>query len=500
VSARNGKRQAKERTTVDLLPNQWLTSAQPPRSYTTLASPWGVAHGVTFGDGYRTANYGSRVALWGDKDAALLKYFPLSPTSQVESEGGVPGIVVEGLPRFFKDLPSLDEAPAYLYGWLAGYFAADGCVTDAGLPLLACARRDVLQFVRDLCDRLGVVTHGIRSQRRVGLGKEETEIFTLPFSRASLTEEFFLIEEHRSRWLEHRDVAARLGWVVESVTETDEVEEVFCAEVPDTHDFVLEDHILTGNCFSCGYQGAFVVLVKDMLEIPYSDAIAWVRKRGGIERVKKFLAKKAADPKTVDTTKQINEASLALYVTPPLEACSKRLFMPEDAEACGVLWDTERDMWIVPVRDPDTGVLWGWQEKNERYFRNRPTSMTKSKTLFGLHTYEDDTAILVESPLDVVRLRACGFKAGLSSFGAGVSDVQMSLIRDHFETVIIALDNDTDGAKHSERLRTEWSRRGLALKFLDYSGAAGAKDVGEMGADQIKNAVRNAYSSVVARF
>lgn len=251
-------------------------------------------------------------------------------------------------------------------------------------------------------------------------------------------------------------------------------------------------------CFSCGYRGPFILLVRDMLEIPYADAVLWVRKRGGIERVKKFLAKKAA-PATVDTTKEINEASLALYVTPPIEQCAKRLFLPEDAEACGVLWDTERSMWIVPIRDPDTGQLWGWQEKNERYFRNRPRDMTKSKTLFGLHTYEGDMAILVESPLDVVRLHTVGYPAGLSSFGAGVSDAQMSLIRDHFDTVIIALDNDTDGAKHSERLRKEWARRGLALKFIDYSGVT-EKDVGDMSSDQIKYAIRNAYSSVVARF
>lgn len=251
------------------------------------------------------------------------------------------------------------------------------------------------------------------------------------------------------------------------------------------------------NCFSCGYRGPFVVLVKDVLDIPYSDAAVWVRGRGGIERVKKFLAKK--QPSQVDTTKHINEASLALYVTPPLAACAERMFFPQDAEAAGVLWDPKRDMWIVPVRCPDTGMLWGWQEKNSRYFRNRPNSMTKSKTLFGLHTYEDDLAILVESPLDVARLRAAGYKAGLAAFGAGVSDAQMSLIRDHFDSVIIALDNDTAGAETCKRLREEWTGRGLSLKFLDYSGTP-CKDPGDMGADALKNAVRNAYSSVIARF
>lgn len=253
------------------------------------------------------------------------------------------------------------------------------------------------------------------------------------------------------------------------------------------------------NCFSCGYRGAFWVLVRDVQKSTEAEAKNWVRRRGGAERVRKYLEKRKERPAQVDTTKQINEASLALYVTPPRRECEERLFLPEDAEACGVLWDREREMWIIPVRDPDTGLLWGWQEKNARYFRNRPPGVAKSKTLFGLHTYEEDLAILVESPLDVARLHAAGFTAGLASFGAGVSDAQMSLIRDHFDTLIVALDNDTAGIETCARLRKEWSRRGLTLKFLDYSGTS-AKDPGDMTDDELVAAVDGAYSSVVARF
>ncbi|MDX3260718.1 toprim domain-containing protein [Streptomyces sp. MI02-2A] len=267
---------------------------------------------------------------------------------------------------------------------------------------------------------------------------------------------------------------------------------------PDKHpSFSINSDAGYFNCFSCGYRGPFVVLVKDMLEIPHADAVMWVRQRGGIEKVKKFLAKK--QPSQVDTSKQINEASLALYVTPPIEACGKRMFLPQDAEECGVLWDTKRGMWIIPVRCPDTGTLWGWQEKNERYFRNRPPSMTKSQTLFGLHSYEGDLAILVESPLDVVRLRSAGYTAGLAAFGAGVSDAQMRIIRDHFDSVIIALDNDKSGTEACARLREEWTGRGLTLRFLDYS-LTDAKDPGEMSDQEITDAVNNAYSSVLARF
>ena len=75
----------------------------------------------------------------------------------------------------------------------------------------------------------------------------------------------------------------------------------------------------------------------------------------------------------------------------------------------------------------------------------------------------------------------------------------MSLIRDHFDTVVIALDNDKAGAEACARLRKEWSKRGLTLRFMDYSHTD-AKDPGDMTDAEIQYAVENAYSSVLARF
>ena len=46
------------------------------------------------------------------------------------------------------DLP-IDESVSYLYGWLAGYFAADGCVAEDGTVILNSADRADLEFVAD---------------------------------------------------------------------------------------------------------------------------------------------------------------------------------------------------------------------------------------------------------------------------------------------------------------------------------------------------------------
>lgn len=213
-------------------------------------SPFGIAHGVTYGDGSR-GQWGARLQLWGEKDAQLLHYFPASRTRPIQTTAGVSGLCVLDLPMFFKDRPSLSESVPYLYGWLAGYFAADGHVDQGGLPVLDSASRDNLEFVQLLAARLGIGTHGITTCARQGYGDEPSDLYRMQFVSSTLRPEFFLIAEHRSRYETGRAESSRndrLGWTVVSVEETPDVEEVFCAVVPEHQNFVLEDWIRVGNC------------------------------------------------------------------------------------------------------------------------------------------------------------------------------------------------------------------------------------------------------------
>ncbi|MGH8829211.1 MAG: CHC2 zinc finger domain-containing protein, partial [Jiangellaceae bacterium] len=153
-SGRN--RQAmREVLTKDLKADDRLVHTYPrSRIQRTTPSPFGIAHGFTYGDGTRNGT-GTMALLCPPKDTEMLKWFPRSVTS----ESG-PNLLVHHLPRFFKDLPDLDESRPYLYGWLAGYFAADGCVAADGTVMLNSAKRENLEFVRTLCTRLGIATFG----------------------------------------------------------------------------------------------------------------------------------------------------------------------------------------------------------------------------------------------------------------------------------------------------------------------------------------------------
>lgn len=252
---RSGKDRSSNRivTTDELRPGHRLAWLLPQNHLArSTPSPVGIMAGVVFGDGTSTA-HGSTVNLWGEKDAQLLQHFPDTiRTTAIKTPGGVDGLTVKDLPRSFKDLPDRSEGTSFLYGWLAGYFAADGSVTNSGQASLSSANRDHLQFVRDLALQLGIGTFGITSKMRSGFGAEPSEIHSLEFIGSTLHPSFFLIAEHRRRFEDRTNSFERIGWQVVSVEDTDRVEEVYCAVVPGTESFVLEDNIWTMNCPFCG--------------------------------------------------------------------------------------------------------------------------------------------------------------------------------------------------------------------------------------------------------
>lgn len=236
-------RARQERTTHGLRPGQRLAAVHPQSVATRVGvSSVGAAHGIVFGDG-TIARDEARVMLCGAKNAPLLRYFA-EPHVATYPEG----ILVGRLPKAWKRLPSVEEGSSYLYGFLAGYFAADGDVRKNGTPRLSSANRETLERVRVLCTRLGIATTGIITTKRLGYGEEVSALYSISLSARHLTADFFLIDAHRERFTAAPSRYMPARWSVVSVELTDRVEPVYCAVVPGTECFALADNLLTGNC------------------------------------------------------------------------------------------------------------------------------------------------------------------------------------------------------------------------------------------------------------
>lgn len=242
-------------------------------------------------------------------------------------------------------------------------------------------------------------------------------------------------------------------------------------------------------CFSCGFKGGLQSLVSYVQGIDYEQVTAWL---GSGERNLSAALEKAVRPKEVyQEVGHITESMLSAFVDPPAEALLSRGLSESAAKYYEVLWDARNSNWITVIRDPQ-GKLMGWQEKGygSRYFRNYPTGVQKSLSLFGYHQFNGGDMIVVESPLDVVRLASVGIFGGVSTYGSAVSDVQFKLTMSA-SRVVFAMDNDDAGRSSSIDLLKMCQEFGVEAYFFNYRHTT-MKDVGAMSRAEITEGIASA--------
>lgn len=252
------------------------------------------------------------------------------------------------------------------------------------------------------------------------------------------------------------------------------------------------------NCFSCGFSGYFVEVVVEVLDCSREDAVAWVRQRGGIDRVRKVFGKGSFIEELV--ADQVDESDLALFIDVPEDVCAERGISPGAADEYRVLWDPDKRLWITCIRDENDRLM-GWQAKNKRYFHNHPEHLEKGRYIYGINDIPADcnVGIVVEAPLDCPYILSAGVVGAVSTMGAGITDTQLDILCDRFDVLISALDDDTAGDKTNRELRKRVNGR-ATLRFWNYGRGNEAKDPGEQSYEQVQRSYETAYSSLLARF
>jgi DNA primase len=250
-------------------------------------------------------------------------------------------------------------------------------------------------------------------------------------------------------------------------------------------------------CFSCGYKGNIYTLIADIKGISYFDAQDYIGESAEVPL--DALMRRIKDlPQYVqpEETIPMSEARLAVYTTPPDIELKKRFLIRGAVTVHGVLWDEKNEAWILPIRDADTGALLGWQEKGARgrFFRNQPAGVKKSKTVFGVQIMSSKhDLIIVESPLDAVRLTGLG-KSAISTFGAIMSEEQAKIMR-RAPKIIAAFDNDKAGHTANEQIRVLARKYGMDLYYFNYRDID-VKDVGDMVESEIAKGLETAKDRV----
>lgn len=255
-------------------------------------------------------------------------------------------------------------------------------------------------------------------------------------------------------------------------------------------------------CFSCGFKGniwSLIATVQGLKDangfLDYADAKDWLY----LSFENLSLGKEEDDQDDEPVFKEVTgmgESRLALFTYPPDSALKARGFTLPAAEKHQLLWDPNFSNWITVIREPVTNKLLGWQEKGykRRYFKNYPPGVQKSTTLFGLNRYTGGQMIVVESPLDVVRLESVGIQGAVSTYGSMISNTQLNMIRDADE-IIFALDNDESGLASSKTMLEKSIELGFEARFFNYAHTD-MKDVGGMSRSEIMTGLDNAKHNV----
>jgi hypothetical protein len=200
------------------------------------------------------------------------------------------------------------------------------------------------------------------------------------------------------------------------------------------------------HCFSCGWGGGFVFLTMTLTGKGPKESKEWIRQR----KVRDVAEGKSRQQANRQTYAILTAADLWEYdYDYPEEELEYRGIDAYSALWFTLMWDHQRDGWIIPVRDTMDSLI-GYQFKPRHGTNgtaiNYPPNLKMVGRLFeGVDFIEGETLIVVESPLDVVRLYDMGFENVVALFGSSMDDEKAERIIEKFSKVILMLDDDNAG-------------------------------------------------------
>lgn len=246
----------------------------------------GVRHGFIFGDGSlsNSKRRHSSALFCGTKDLAMLPHFAGHHNPAIQRTDRKEMLRMHGFPPEYKMLPAADRSASYWYGFVSGFLAADGHVDKRdGCTVLTQKRKWVLEAISAQLPRLGMcggpVKHGecTIDMRKLG-GKDPARKFRMHY--LTLLKRFmqpgdFLIPQHRANFEKNPGAGGAYGEYVgiAAVRATERVESVYCCVEPETHTFVVDNGILTGNCYGNAFGRMHFPFYRFLL-VPTQNGIA----------------------------------------------------------------------------------------------------------------------------------------------------------------------------------------------------------------------------------
>lgn len=233
--------------THELIPGTVLASSKLPKLITAAYDEQMMKYGFAYGAHRRVPSadpsimrISKRSGRWG-----ITRYFPDQPRRiYIDALDHDKILQIEELPRHWVYPPSLTLPPEKLLNWLAGYYAATGSAEPSGQLVFMATEQSELERVRDIAALCGI-SYGKLEDRRGYAGN----LYRMNISMRDIPDWFFVLKiQARAAELRREKLRRNHRWIIESVTKTDLVDDVYCAVDTPHGAFTLVGGITTGNC------------------------------------------------------------------------------------------------------------------------------------------------------------------------------------------------------------------------------------------------------------
>jgi len=190
--------------------------------------------------------------------------------------------------------------------------------------------------------------------------------------------------------------------------------------------------------------------------------------------------------------------NLMQYMTDGKKYFLSRKITEEAMEHFKLGFSYKQGMVTVPLHSPDgipVGII-GRSIEGKR-FKNSP-NLPRNKTMFNLHRAkrEGGTIIVVESSFDAIRLWQAGYPNAVATLGGSLSEINLANLNKYSSRIIIMTDNDKAGRALGYTIASKLKNKDVLWAYYNSTDVYpnGAKDVGDMNDEQIKQCIKNAIS------
>jgi hypothetical protein len=388
----------------------------------------GVRHGFVFGDGstynkHRKTPQGV-ANFYGAKDAEMVPFFEGfggEPRSYTTATGG-DLIKIHGLPAEWKQLPDPCASAEYWYGFVSGFMAADGSVDTYGCCILTQKSRATLEAIALQLPRIGMVAGPIRSHARVAdlseVNGDPEGIYEGEISYVTLLKQFMqpqdiLLSSHKAKFDSSPSSASYGKFIrVTSVKPTGIFDEVFCCVEHETHSFVLENGVLTGNCYGNVFLSIYLPFKRHLscphcyfeqpikhvdytIELTAQRGVRWLRKKPCPQcgNTQDFVLRDRKDP-------DISRIRVLRY-------------SPFEIELAQNFWSQRKNVWWRIPNDFRQDIL----SKARIFVDDTPIEVLEAVAVNGRLLFDEDMIYHVDEPvISGMRTRGWGVPASISNF------------------------------------------------------------------------------------